>query len=114
MTTESEVAPGQSAYVVGAILEHSWGYEQTNIDYFLVVRRKGLWLWVVPIGKKNVTPTGFMSGTCEPDPANILDPKPIRRKLHVWQGQERGIAIERSYGWCDVWNGKPSHWTAYA
>src|SRR5262245_46430060 len=111
MNMTTQIASG---YVVGAVLEHQWGCEQTNIDYFKIVRRAGQWLWLVPIGKKNKVETGFMSGTCEPDPVNVLDLKPIKRKLHVRDGRETGVAIEKGYGWCNLWDGKPSHWSSYA
>lgn len=103
-----------SQYVESAILEHSWGYEQTNIDYWIIVKRSGDWLWLDAIGKKNMVETGSMRGTCEPDPTKKLDKRRIRRKLHVskYGGMDMGVAISQSGGWAEVWNGKPSHWSS--
>ena len=53
-------------YTVGSILYCSWGYDQTNVDFYLVVARKGDWLTLQPMNKKK-TYTGHMSGTCTPD-----------------------------------------------
>jgi hypothetical protein len=121
--SEIEAVCQRDGYIVGAILEFSWGYDQTNIDFFKIVRRSGLTVWLVAIGKKNVVETGFMQGHCEPDPDKIVEygssdlnnpsAMPFRRVLRVWDGGVRGCRI-RSYGWCDLWSGKPSHWTAYA
>jgi hypothetical protein len=109
-----------SDYVPGAVLENAWGYDQTNIEYYRIVKRSGLWVWLIHIGKKNVKETGDRCGTCEPDPKKELPlptylggkDKLLKRKIHVWDGQEQGLSI--STGWCSVWNGKPSCWSAYA
>ena len=109
------VTPQEEIYTVGKIVEYSWGYDQTNIDYFVITARKGQFVTLQSIGKKNVTETGFMAGRCEPDPEKILDKKPLRRKVHRNRttGKESGIAV-RSYGWANLWDGKPSQWTNYA
>lgn len=103
-------------YEVGAILEYSWGYDQTNIDFFVIVKRtespKATWLTLLPIKYGTNTETAWLQGNCTPGEV-VTTAKPIRRKLHKWDGQEHGVAI-RSYGWCSLWDGKPAHWTAYA
>lgn len=96
----------------GSILSCSWGYEQTNIDYYLVQRRSAAFAWLVPIGKKNVQNTEWLQGTCEPDPTKIVGTA-IRRKISVWDCQERGVSI-CSYKWASPWKGGKDHWTAYA
>ena len=99
-------------YTVGKIVENAWGYDQTNIDYYLIVKRTAKFVTLQPIGKKNIKETGFMSGKCEPDPSKVLNKPAIRRKVHTWEGEERGIAIYE-YGWCDLWQGNPSNWSNY-
>jgi hypothetical protein len=49
----------------GCIVYTCWGYEQTNIDYYKVVKRTEKAAWFQPI-KSRVTETGFMSGNSEP------------------------------------------------
>lgn len=105
-------------YEVGAILEHSWGYDQTNIDYFAVLKRsetpKGdVWLTLVPMTNAGTVETGFMSGETTPGTVDG-SAKAFRRKLHVWNGEERGVSIHKSYGWCSLWDGKPSRCSWYA
>ncbi|GIL15278.1 MAG: hypothetical protein BroJett039_04510 [Chloroflexota bacterium] len=102
-------------YVPGAIVEAVYGYEQTNIDYYVITKRSGQFVTLQAIGKKNIKELpDALRGTCEPDPDNVLDEKPIRRKVHVnARGEESGIAI-KSYGWASLWDGRPSVWTEYA
>jgi hypothetical protein len=112
-TPEPHVA---ETYEPGAILEYQWGYEQTNVDYFMVTKRVDkpdgtTWLTVVEMTTAKKVETGFMSGRCEPG-VPIEGAKPIRRKLHKWEGSERGLSI-RSYGWCSLWDGRPSNWSSY-
>jgi hypothetical protein len=106
---ETEV---EQLYIAGKVVENSWGYDQTNIDYYMITKRNGQWVWLVPMTYATCEDTGFLQGKCTPGQVKA-GIKPFRRKVHVWQGQEQGIAI-KSYGWCSLWDGKPSHWTAYA
>lgn len=109
-------SPAEITYLPGKIVEFQWGYDQTNVDYFIITKRtaKG-YVTLQAIGQKDASrPTDpSLTGHCVPDPDNILPKKPILRKVHVSNGKETGIAI-RSYGWATLWDGRPSHWTAYA
>lgn len=52
---------------VGDVLYTSWGYDQTNIEFFEVVRLVGdCMVEVMEIGQKSEA-TGFMQGKCTPD-----------------------------------------------
>lgn len=107
-----EVLPeDQQTIKVGTILDCLWGYEQTNVDYYVVVKRKGPWVWLQEIGKSKVEETHWMQGTCEPDPENRIGDV-FRRKVHVYHGKETGCSI-KSYSWASPWDGTPNHWTAY-
>lgn len=103
----------EQLYTPGKIVEYSWGYDQTNIDYFIITKRQNDFVTLQPIGQKNRDETGFMSGHCEPDPDKLLPEKPIRRKVHYYEGKEIGLAI-KSYGWASLWDGRPSCWSNYA
>ncbi len=58
-------------YKVGDLFKSSWGYEQTNVDYYEVTAVKGKFVVIEAIGKKYIE-TGFMSGPCTPQPGAIL------------------------------------------
>lgn len=105
-----EVQNLPQGYVPGAIIEHSWGYDQTNIDYYLITKRtdKG-YLYLQAIGSHS---TGSWSGTCTPDPTNVLDKPVVRRRVITdREGKEIGVGSPNGHGWADLWDGKPGHWT---
>ena len=109
---------GQSTtriYTVGKIVRYSWGYDQTNIDYYLIVKRSKCFVWLQAIGQKNRTTSGMYGdrGTCEPDPGKKLNEPILRRKVKTRDGVEIGVAVQ-SFGWGRLWEGKPDHWTSYA
>jgi len=92
---------------VGDILSSMWGYEQTNIDYYLVTALVGKTMVEVrKIAQKNVEQTAWQQGTCEPDPDCIIG-KPIRCRV------SHGNAITVDGHHASPWNGKANHWTAY-
>jgi hypothetical protein len=50
---------------VGDIVYNSWGYDQTNIDFYAVVRASEHFVWLRPL-KQQTEETGFMSGRTRP------------------------------------------------
>lgn len=113
----SDITPHASeSFEPGAILECSWGYDQTNVDYYVVIKRttspKGtVTLTLASLATGPSVETGFMAGRCEP--GTRVSEKTFRRKLHSWDGVEKGVSIN-SYSWAGLWDGKQSYWTAYA
>jgi hypothetical protein len=100
-------------YDVGAILKYSWGYDQTNIDFFCIVKISEKFLTLLPMRSVVTRNTGWAMGKSIPTTIDE-SAKPIRRKLAKdGKGIPFGVAI-RSYGWCKLWNGKEAEWTAYA
>lgn len=119
----SEVQP-VDGYHVGAILDSSWGYEQTNSDFYRIERRKNDTVWLLPLRSisRHVTD---MTGTCIPgepkqpgdfEPASQgcrWDGKLIRRTLKRYkEGRIAGLSIK--HGWASLWEGTPQGWTGYA
>ena len=108
-------------YQPGAILCSSWGWEQTNIDFYRIEKRAGLMLTLAPL-QNILTESGFMSGTRLPtdqpkdyatdhDTAwgnkDLQNPKPtFKRKLKLGSdGKPNGLVI--SHGWCRLWEARP-------
>lgn len=99
---------------VDDVLRCSWGYEQTNIDYYLVTKLIGKsMVELVEIGQ--LRDGGGMTGDCVPDKSKIIG-EPIRRKA-----DGDSVKIE-SYSWArkiepqmvggiEVYS--PDHWTSY-
>jgi hypothetical protein len=70
-------------YKVGDLLYTSWGYDQTNVEFFKIVRVLEKSVEVVAIGGKEVPGSaGFMSCSLVPDPDVILT---------GWQAEHNGI-----------------------
>ena len=107
-------------YQPGAILESSWGYDQTNIDYFKIIKRTNDTIFLIPLNSV-VTESGDMRGRCQPGTpmqtgeyvscVGTWNGKPIRRRLYRRDGEVTGCSIK--HGWADLWEGTDSHWTAY-
>ena len=116
MNTQTQITPKVlTEFQPGAILEDSWGYDQTNIDFYCIIARKGEWLTVLPMTKETSPEIGFM--TNEETPLSInFQAQPIRKKLKTYDGKESGFSF-RNYsggGWCRLWDGKRSVSTHYA
>jgi hypothetical protein len=73
--------------VIGAILHTSWGYDQTNVEYFEVTRIVGPHTVELRELAQERSETGFMSGKCKPIPGKYLSPR--------YDGDETGVAIVR-------------------
>jgi hypothetical protein len=51
---ESETSESQTPnpYAVGSIFHTSWGYDQTNVEFYTVVRETKASVWLVPVGSE--------------------------------------------------------------
>jgi len=58
----------------GTVLSYSWGYDQTNVNYFQVVKRSGLTVTIRAICQELVEQTGFMSENVRPVPDAFTAP----------------------------------------
>lgn len=84
MTSQKETKqrrqPAERQLNVGDVLKASWGYEQTNVDYYLVTKLIGKnSVEIVEIGRE-IVPTGDMQGRCIPDKHNIIG-EPMRKRV---------------------------------
>jgi hypothetical protein len=109
----------QEALKVGDVLRSSWGYDQTNIDYYEVVELFGKRGVVIrEIGAESAD-TGWLQGKSVPAKGQYIG-EPMRKQV-----SEDGSVKVRDFG---VWAYKlepvkvagvpvayaPSNWTAYA
>lgn len=87
----------------GSILRSSWGYDQTNIDFYKVVSVKNGWAWIVPLGQTIVEYASMYMG--EYVVPTDETGKKFRRKVHNYgSGDFVGI---NDYQSASVWSGKP-------
>jgi len=106
---------------VGDIFRCSWGYDQTNIDYYEVTRVIGeRMVEITPIAQEREE-THYMQGECVPVPGKYTG-DPQRKKVQMYSsGPSIRIASYSSASRIDPVakiGDKPvyaaSHWTAYA
>jgi hypothetical protein len=93
---------------VGQVLLSSWGYEQTNVDFYEVVAVRGA---VVDIRKlaASTTNDSDMTGHATPVPGQYVSDV-IRSK----RPDARNSVRLNSHCIATPWNGKPARWTSYA
>ena len=93
----------------GVILYSSWGWEQTNIDWYEVIERRGQMLTVQQIGTRRMADDEYYDrGKCLPDPAVKIG-QPFRKRV-----TKHGTINLESYKWCGLWDGEPKYWSSYA
>ena len=106
---------------VGDIFHYSWGYEQTNANYFQVVALKGQKSVVIrEISYKKTETTGFDSYKVVPCKNAFLEKSHFIKDNMIGatkmvKGLKSGtiyINIE-SFGFCSLWDGTPDNMTCY-
>lgn len=96
---------------VGDILVSTWGYEQTNVDYYQVIRVVGrVTVEIRKIAQKLVKETGHMSEQVAPDPDNFIgtDSRKCRVSVHGY------VSLGSSYKSARKWEGTPNFQSHYA
>ena len=100
----------------GQILVCSWGYEQTNIDFYKIVRITAARVFAKPM-TKGVAPYGSECMSGDVVPLDVIETaKEILMKPYVSSRRDEttswGATFKRRY--CYLWNGKPEYCTWYA
>ncbi len=120
-------------YKLGDILHHSWGYDQTNCDFYQVVEVKKASVVLRPIYAKPVEGSqSFMSESLMPRKDAFIDscshalnkyneritpehPTIMKRvSFYVRDDDSLKYYIPVPYGWCDLWKGSPEYHSWYA
>ena len=93
---------------VGDILYSSWGYDQTNIDFYQVIEVNSPTMVTIQGIADNATQDGYMQGTRTPCKGQFHG-DPMRRKASAGNS----VRIDQSaHAW--LWDGTPKRYTAYA
>lgn len=95
----SEIKPG-------AILSSSWGYDQTNIDFYMIKSIKGKFATVVEL--KSECTYGSSDMTTKELPTFQEEGQPFRRMI---KGNYLKIS---SFQFASLWDGQPETATHYA
>ncbi len=103
---KAESANAKKGFKVGDIVYSSWGYEQTNIDFYRITKRTKCFATLQPLGSSvvnspqwavdNVVPGGELTGK---------QGEPFRGRIGVYGGKETSINVK--YQVASLWNGNP-------
>lgn len=97
---------------VGDILYSSWGYEQTNIDFYQVTEVKGKSIRIRLIGKKETESTGWLQGKVVAVKDRFIGEKEYLKRVRP---SGDGYAVNlNDYSSAWLWDGHPCQYTAYA
>lgn len=102
-------------FKVGDIFYTSWGYDQTNVDWFECIATTDKTVTLREIGSER-TETSYMSGRCTPRKGAFLkDAEPIRvtLKVSVHNGEPH-VYLPARHGSYYPWDGSSKHWSSYA
>lgn len=103
---------------VGDILKSSWGYDQTNIDYYQVTQVVGVHTVVIREIAAHTEENGFMSGDCVPVLGAFIGGE-LRRRVSPAGGVKiNSVSVAFKKEPTSVVDGVPLYgvdrWTAYA
>lgn len=102
-------------YKIGDILVNSWGYEQTNVDFYRVIGVKGKTITYVKIPHLIIEESMYAHGmACDvvPDTSYTPGPGAVLLKSRV---KENGyLSQPNSYYYIHRWNGEPMYKSWYA
>lgn len=94
-------------FTVGSILYTSWGYDQTNVDFYQVSRVKGKTVFLRPIQSKIVRTIGRDQYYVAPVPNKFIGMVETR---HIPRSNSIRVSPNR---WAYLWDGKPKLKTTY-
>lgn len=103
----------------GAIVLNSWGFDQTNLDWYVVVRRTDHYVWLFEIKGhllKSDDDAMRMSGyemPLEPPPLdNLKYAELVRHKFTI--SPTNGVRVNFKYGGGAPWDGEKKYVSWYA
>lgn len=108
---------------VGDILNNSWGYDQTNVDFFEVVRVTKRCVWIRQLTSSIAETTEWMQGTRVPNPGSYDKHYTEEwgeggKKCVVNVSEKFGPSVNalgyRKFGWARPWDGTPQAFSSYA
>lgn len=94
---------------IGDIMIHSWGYEQTNVDFYQVISKTEKTVKLQAIGQQVVKGSeGFMCCNVIPIKNNFVNDKIITKKA------DKDNYVSMEFGCMLKWDGKPHYMSWYA
>jgi hypothetical protein len=104
------------SFKVGDILHHSWGYEQTNCEFYQVTGTTPGTITIREIAQKTEPGSEISHGMAEnrlPVPGNFLDKsEPITKRVQFSESGPGSVPMK--HGCCSLWDGRPKYCSWYA
>lgn len=102
----------ENPYKIGDILDSSWGYEQTNIDFYQVTSVKGQFVTIRQIaGNREYQGQDYGTVVAVKD-SFLKDSSEIRKKVTTYNGKDGYINLT-SYSSASLWDGQPRSWSSW-
>jgi hypothetical protein len=102
---------------IGDIMYSTWGYDQTNVDFYRVAKitKTGKSVTLVPIGQVIYKSENPLAEYVIPSDNKSGYGAPITRRIKVWDwnGQKKVSVKLNSYASASLWNGTPILQTHY-
>ncbi len=114
---------------VGDIITNSWGYDQTNVDMYQIVKTTKNYVWLQPIASEEVPSEGFAPMSAHVRPAlpvrqiltrevrdyndttgHLMKTIPVEPKMHKAEGDS--VCFE--FGCGNKWDGRSLYCSWYA
>jgi hypothetical protein len=115
--TTTDIAPTNTdATRMGGkkVFYNSWGYGQTNIDFYVVERESASNVWLRRITSRHTENVGYMQDrVVAGDSYSDLDTKVYRRKKFTCDDRQY-CNSPSGFGACCLWGGEPLTETSYA
>jgi hypothetical protein len=103
----------QASVTAGDIFHASWGYDQTNCDFYQVLSATTRFAILRRL-RNEIVEGGGWAGMAKPDKNAFADHEgPIRRKIQRLHDGSPAFVIAR-YANAYPWDGKPKPFTSYA
>ncbi len=93
---------------VDQVFSSSWGYEQTNVDFYQVVAKRGMTVSLRRIGSSMVDSSGPMAGHVVASLGRWLDEELIVKRI-----SDGGVRFS-AYKFATPWDGQPKYMSWYA
>lgn len=94
-------------WTVGDVGSYSWGYDQTNTEFWQVVEVKAKTIKIRRLSE-NRAADGWEQGTTQPRRNEFRDDKVLTKRV----GPAGGVGMD--FGSLGKWDGKPERWSSYA
>jgi hypothetical protein len=98
---------------VGDILYESWGYDQTNVNFYEVLEVLGVMVVIREVPSRQVSDDGDGTVKVVAVPGRYIG-QPMRKKIKPAGVDSRSYSVKiRSFSNAHLWDGKPRYETAF-